>query len=147
MNSRKVKVGQDDPAVLLDWHYQACENFILHANNNPHLQGTLGAFFISSAPGQMSVTTLQSDVLRFLSQSSGGRFGNTLLAPNDMEQYGNILERIFTIELHPFMQGVAGLLQAGEVLATVYYLLDRKLLTARPVNRIDPLLPAHKLFE
>jgi hypothetical protein len=49
---KRCKVGENDPAILFDWHVDVLQQFVEGAN-----QDIVGpqAFFITTAPGNMTV--------------------------------------------------------------------------------------------
>jgi hypothetical protein len=77
---KNCKVTENDPAVLFDWHFEVLEMFVEGANQSVVLLPQ--ALFITTAPGNMPVSSLLNDLMILLSRVSGGRNGNNLLAPN-----------------------------------------------------------------
>jgi hypothetical protein len=132
----KCKVTEDDPAVLFDWHVDVLERFVHGANQN---KGLPQAFFITTAPGTMTVTSLLNDFMNLLSRVSGGRNGNNLLAPNTLSQYGNILQVLRDIEVNGWMQQqCTESIPVGSFLATVSHITDRCIANATPIGLVAP---------
>lgn len=98
----KCKVTENDPAIQFDWHLDVLEQFVDGVNQKSVLPQ---AFFITTAPGNMTVTSLLNDIMLVLGRVSGGRNGNALLAPNTLSQYCNILLVLGRdIEMHAWFQ-------------------------------------------
>jgi hypothetical protein len=121
---KKCKVSGNDPALLFDWHFEVLEQFVDGANQNvvPQLQ----AFFITTAPGNMTVTSLLNDLMILLSRVSGGRNGNNLLAPNTLSQAFNILLVLGQdIQMNAWVQQLfAQFIPVGSFLATVSQIIE-----------------------
>jgi hypothetical protein len=132
----RCKVTESDPVVLLDWHIDTLQRFVDHANQQLILpQG----FFVTTAPGHMTVTSFVTDVVNMLSQVSGGRNGNTLLAPNTLNQAMNIIQVLEDIQRDDWMQqDFAQSVPAGSFLATVYHIIDRRISSATPIGLVPP---------
>jgi 5,10-methylene-tetrahydrofolate dehydrogenase/methenyl tetrahydrofolate cyclohydrolase len=73
---KKCKVTENDPAILFDWNFEVLQQFVEGVNQNVVLPQ---AFFITTAPGNMTVTSLLNDLMILLSRVSGGRNGNNYL--------------------------------------------------------------------
>ena len=82
-------LAENDPALLFDWNFDVLKHFVDGANQN--VVQLPQAFFITTDPGNMTITSLLNDIMTLLSRVAGGRNGNNLLAPNTLSQYGNIL--------------------------------------------------------
>lgn len=134
----KCKVTDNDPAVLFDWHFEVLELFVDGANQNVVLQPQ--AFFITTAPGNMTVTSLVNDLITLLSRVSGGRNGNNLLAPNTLSQYGNILLVLGQdIQMNAWVQQLfVQFIPIGSFLATVSQIVDRRIANATPSGLVAP---------
>ena len=135
---KKCKVTENDPALLFDWHFEVLEQFVDGANQNVVAQPQ--AFFITTAPGNMTVTSLLNDLMILLSRVSGGRIGNNLLAPNTLSQYGNILLVLGRdIEMNAWVQQLfAQFIPVGSFLATVSQIIDRRIAHATPSGLVAP---------
>ena len=132
---KKLELKEDDPAVLFSWNFDVLEEFVKGANQNLLPQ----AFFITTAPGNVSITSLTNDLMMLLSRVSGGRNANTLLAPNDLNQYGNVLQKLRDIETNAwFQQTFAQLIPVGSFLATVLTIPDRLIANATPAGLVAP---------
>jgi hypothetical protein len=131
---KQCKVTENDPALLFDWHFEVLEQFVDGANQNVVLPQ---AFFITTAPGNMTVTSLLNDLMILLSRVSGGRNGNNLLAPNTLSQYGNILLVLGRdIEMNAWVQQMFA--QFIPFLATVSQIIDRRIANATPSGLAAP---------
>jgi hypothetical protein len=78
-----------DPAVVVDWHFDVIQRFVEGAMT---ILFFLQPHFITTAPGNMMVTSLINNIMMRLGSVSCGRNGNNLLAPNTHSQFGNILQ-------------------------------------------------------
>jgi hypothetical protein len=88
-------ITEDDPGMLLSWE-PALDTFVKNANelispNQPP--------WISTLPGQMSGSSFQQDMINHLASVGGGKYGNVLIAPNNIAQYANVGERLRDIEM------------------------------------------------
>jgi hypothetical protein len=97
---KKCKVTENDPAILFDWNFEVLQQFVEGVNQNVVLPQ---AFFITTAPGNMTLTSLLNDIMILLSRVSGGRNGNNLLAPNTLSQAFNILQVLRDIEMNAWL--------------------------------------------
>jgi hypothetical protein len=134
---KKCKVTQDDPAILFDWHFDILALFVQGANQNVvQPQG----FFITTAPGNMTVTSFLNDIMMLLSRVSGGRNGNNLLAPNTLAQAFHILQLLSRdIEINNWVQQIfAQFVPVGSFLATVSQIVDRRIASATPSGLVAP---------
>jgi hypothetical protein len=133
---KKCKVTENDPALLFDWHFEVLEQFVDGANQNVVLPQ---AFFITTAPGNMTVTSLLNDLMNLLSRVSGGRNGNNLLAPNTLSQAFNILQVLRDIEINAWLQQqFAQSVPVGSFFATVSQIIDRRIANATPSGLVAP---------
>ena len=128
----------DDPAVLFAWEDDGVREFVQSAN-----QGVVGIAqpaFISTAPGQMTAHSFKNDLIAKLAQVAGGRYGNALLAPNTLDQFGRIMAVLARdVEHDPWMQAVAGMrANIIQPLAVVYRLADRVVSDAVPTGMVAP---------
>lgn len=134
---KKCKVTENDPALLFDWHFEVLEQFVDGANQSVVTQPQ--AFFITTGPGNMTVTSLLNDLMILLSRVSGGRNGNNLLAPNTLSQYGNIVQVLTHIEMNAWVQQMfAQFIPVGSFLATVSQIIDRRIANATPSGLVAP---------
>jgi hypothetical protein len=135
---KKCKITENDPAVIFDWNFEVLQQFVDGANQNVVVLPQ--AFFITTAPGNMTVTSLLNDLMILLSRVSGGRNGNNLLAPNTLSQYGNILLVLGQdIQMNSWVQQLfARFIPVGSFLATVSQIIDRRIANATPAGLIAP---------
>lgn len=117
------KVGDDDPAVLLDWDVGCLERAVQHVNAalpRPHLPAWLHGQY------PLTVLKVQQALMRELAAAgSGSSQGMCLLAPNSQEQYTMICFRIRSLCYDAFMAELCGGPERAPV-AHIYVLADRK---------------------
>jgi hypothetical protein len=135
---KECKVTENDPAVIFDWNFEVLQQFVDGANQN--IVVLPQAFFITTAPGNMTVTSLLNDLMILLSRVSGGRNGNNLLAPNTLSQYGNILLVLGQdIQMNNWVQQqFAQSVPVGSFFATVSQIIDRRIANATPAGLVAP---------
>ena len=133
---KKCKVTENDPALVFDWHFEVLQQFVDGANQID----IRPAFFITTAPRNMTVVSFLNDMMILLSRVSGGRNGNNVLAPNTLSQYGNILLVLGRdIEMNAWVQRLfAEFIPVGSFLATVYQIVDRRIASATPSGLVAP---------
>ncbi|KAG1697441.1 hypothetical protein DVH05_016315 [Phytophthora capsici] len=130
-----VNITEDDPAVILNWDIEALHNFVARAivrdgaPNPPARPGWLRTFPPTTA-------SLTDDIVTHLAQVAGGRFGVVVLAPNNLNQYANICERIARLEVDPFMQVNFAAAPPDQRLARTGYLLDNRRVL-QPVDAVN----------
>jgi hypothetical protein len=133
---KKCKVTENDPAILFDWHFDILEQFVEGVNQTIVLPQ---AFFITTSPRNMTVTSFLNDLMNLLSRVSGGGNGNNLLAPNTLSQYGNILQVLRDVEVNGWMQQqFTQFIPVGSFLATVSHMIDRRIANATPIGLVNP---------
>ena len=86
-------------------------------------------------PG-MTVSSLKDNVIALLALVAGGSFGRALIAPNNLVQFANVVNRLGAIEHDPFIQECMLLLPVNSVLANVAIITDRTLVNATPAARV-----------
>ena len=129
----KCQVTENDPAILFDWNFEVLQQFVDGANQNVVLPQ---AFFITTAPGNMTVTSLLNDLMILLSRVSGGRNGNNL---GLLGQALNIRSLLRDIETNSwFQQQFAQFIPVGSFLATVSQIVDRRIANATPSGLVPP---------
>jgi hypothetical protein len=115
-------VGEDDPAICLDWNLTNLADAVAWANkHHPALPAwyTAGVYPITEAGIQEGLVTLLAQC------GSGEQLGMALLAPNTLEQYSRIREKIRDLMLvDPFLFAICGDNRCP--LARVYVLADDK---------------------
>lgn len=128
---KKCKVTENDPALLFDWNYNELEKFVAIANENQ----SNTPYFISSAPGKMTVNSLVEDMMNLMSTVSGGRNGNNLLAPNNLSQLSNIVMRLKDIEMNSWVQQLFDQdIPVGSVFATIFYISNKRTMHAIEIS-------------
>ncbi|KAG1696706.1 hypothetical protein DVH05_017929 [Phytophthora capsici] len=141
-----VNITEDDPAVILNWDLEALQEFVVRAivrdgaPDPPARPGWLRTFPPTTA-------SLTDDIVTHLAQVAGGRFGVVVLAPNNLNQYGNILGRIRDLEHEPFMQVNFAAAPPDQRLARTGYLFDnRRVLQPVELAREPPPPPLRQIF-
>jgi hypothetical protein len=139
----KCFVSEDDPGVLFSWDC-ALDLFVRNANslNNVPAQ----PLWISTPPGQMTVFTFQQDVINHLALLGGGSYGNVLVAPNNLNQFADVLERLSRIEMDGFIQAAMFGIPAGSFLASIAIVHDRRNVCGTPRARAAPPAPFRQIF-
>lgn len=100
---QNCQLTENDPAVIFQWNYPVLEQFVKGVNScyEPKEEQS---YFITTLPGQMSVESLIDDIMTTLAKVAGGRNGHTVLAPNNLSQFGNIGRIVFSIETDNWLQ-------------------------------------------
>jgi hypothetical protein len=108
-------VGENDPAVVLDWDHAVCQAAVLAANL---LHPVLPAWFLG-AVYPITVTQFLTALIGHIGRVSGGVQGRSMLAPNTLPQCLEVRDRMRDLCFDAFLvttyQGP---------LATVYVLSD-----------------------
>ena len=127
-------VGENDPAVCLDWNIGNINAAVLWANQN---QPALPTWY-NAGGYPITVGTIQDALVTLLAQSgSGHQLGRALLAPNDLEQCTRIKELISLLNhMDPFLLAICGGNRCP--LARVYVLSDDK---KKTTGQHMPMLP------
>lgn len=138
-----IQVSEDDPALLIDWDDNFVSSFLtqLHQVEQRNMQVPL---FLQNVHNQKQ---LKDALMAQLATVSGGRFGNSLLAPNTLVQALHVVNKLAQIEMLQVIQEIASLAYGpDDALGTIYVLPDRKIQTsAVPVGRTS--LTPRKLFQ
>jgi hypothetical protein len=96
-------IGDEDPAVLLEWEIAALKNAVAHVNTMAvGVQPAVPAWITA---GGYPITTagLQRDIAVYITQPGSGLHGNTLVAPNTLDEFGNVWVKIGALIMHPFL--------------------------------------------
>ena len=144
---REAVVTDDDPAILLDWSEAVVDAFVAIANAGKGAGGgPLPALptWVTSAAGAMSRASFTRDVITFCSAVGGGSVGVVLIAPNDLRQFHLVSRRFQQVESDGYVQSCLTQLADGQVLARLYYLSDRSIARAQPLNSAPP--PGNRMF-
>jgi len=140
-----VTIDEDNPGLLIAWNYAMLVLFVASANAGVIAQPQ--PVFVSTIPGTMTVPSIMHDVVAYLAQAgSGGSHADILLAPNTLQQYGNVQIRLRDVELDPFVQAHLAGLPAGATLATTFQLTDRTIANAVPCAPVGPPAPHSMAF-
>jgi hypothetical protein len=136
---RGAVVTDDDPGVALEWIEAAVDVFVIIANKAPGgvVLPALPAW-ITSAQGAMSRATFTNDVVTYCAAVGGGPVGVILIAPNDFRQYHHVSRRFQAVEMDGYVQACMAHLAGGLVLCRLYYLVDRTIVRAQPLNCAPP---------
>ena len=127
-------VGENDPAICLDWNVDNVNAAVLWANQN---QPALPTRY-NAGGYPITVVTIQDALVTLLARSgSGHQLGRALLAPNDLEQFYRIQVQIERLNrMDPFLLAICGGNRCP--LARVYVLADaRRSITGQHM----PMLP------
>jgi hypothetical protein len=138
------KLSEDDPGLLFCWHDRNLLIFIAAANQLNQLLIPRPTFI---PVGPIDLESFKTNVVDQLSLCGGGNFGNTFVAPNSLQQFSNVNNRLRDIECHPFLQAAAAALPPGSFLGTTTIVTDNRT-TARgtPRARVPPYAPLNQLF-
>lgn len=78
-----------------------------------------------------------------LAEIGGGRYGNVLVAPNDIIQYGNLRRRLRDIEYEPLVQaGMRGL----QALATFALVISKNAINGTDMKHLVMPQPYLRVF-
>jgi hypothetical protein len=141
-----IKITEHDPAIILNWNLEALQDFVARAividgAPNPPARPT----WLRTFPP--TIASLTDDIVTFLAQVAGGRFGIIMLAPNNMAQNNNVWMRIRALEHHPFMQASFAAAPPDQRLARTGYLLDnRRVLQPLEGALVAPEPPLRQIF-
>eukprot|EP01035_Chromulina_nebulosa_P024064 gene24064-31257_t len=92
----------------------------------------------------LGIMAFKDDIIAHLGEVGGGYRGN-FIAPNDMDQYGDVLTRLRDIELNPFIQRLRQ--HINHCFGYCVKIADKKIVTLQPINRIAPPHPYLQVFE
>ncbi len=96
--------------------------------------------------GILNIQAFKDDLIANLSLVGGGSFGNTLIGPNNLVQYGRVRDLLTHTEINQFIQECMTTLPIGMVLATCAQITDRSMAAAAPIARDPPPAPARLVF-
>ena len=97
------QLTENDPAVIFQWNYPVLEQFVKGVNSC-YEPNEVQSYFITTLPGQMTVESLMGDIMATLAKFAGGKNGHTVLAPNNLSQFGNISSVLFDIGSDKWLQ-------------------------------------------
>ena len=126
-----ITISIDDPGLFFNWDEAAMAIFIGFAVA-PRINAPPVWLLL---PG-MTVHSCKTNIMGMLSLVAGGSFGETLIAPNNLVQFGNVIGRISHIECDPFIQECMMLMPANSVLATLAIITDRTIVHNTPAARV-----------
>jgi hypothetical protein len=140
------KVGKNDPGLVLNWEDTTVSLFCVNANAaQPPAQ--LPPPWIRTPAGGMTFSSIKADIVAYLALVGGGSYGNVLVAPNSLQEYGNVTTRLSHVEMDPFVQQCMVNIPAGWVLASTAQLTDKAIIRATPCARIAPPYLLRKVFD
>ena len=102
--------------------------------------------------GNMDPDTITSDVIAHCAAAAGvpaavnNIQGRVMISPNDTGQSLRVQNRIGEVVKDPFMQHFMAFLPAGQVLATLFFLVDRVVANAQRTNLPPPPAPFRPVF-
>ncbi len=130
--------------MLFSWDLDALDDFVDAANAPRANRAPRPPAWLVTLPPNITPATLTNDIVGHLAPHAGGRCDNVMLAPNNIVQYGNLLNVLTGhIEANPFIQRCMRQLPAGAVLASTYVLTDRRVVQSAPSQRAPPA-PRHR---
>lgn len=135
-------ISENDPGLRFCWDSPSLKAFVDTANDIQHPLPP----WISTAPGNMTDSSLKHDVIQHLAFLGGGSFGDVLVAPNNLIQFANVRERLAQIEIDNFVQTVISELPNGSVLATTAVVYDKANVRGTPSARPPPPIPNRLVF-
>jgi hypothetical protein len=138
---QKISVSEDDPSAIFHWHEIALIQFVNNMNNMINLPPRPAWI----RPIVASTDDIRQDIISHVALVAGGNFGNVLIAPNDLVQYGNVRDRITRIESDPFVQSCMTGIAPQNGLATCGVIRDRSIANATPMARV-PAPPLALVF-
>ncbi len=86
----------------------------------------------------MSRATFTNDVVTYFAAVGGGLVGVVLIAPNDFRLYHLVSRRLEVVEADGLFQGCMAQLGGVLGLARLYYLADKSIVRAQPMNCAPP---------
>ena len=86
---QNCQLTENDPAVIFQWNYPVLEQFV-NGVNSCYEPNEVQSYFIRTEQGEMTVESLMDDIMATLAKFAGGRNGHTVLAPNNLSQFGSI---------------------------------------------------------
>ena len=126
-------VSEDDPTVVLAWQHHSVDQFVAN------VAGSVLPRPLFLALGPVTAESFQDQVVQHLSHvGGGGRFHDAVIGPNTLQQYGNVRDRLTSVEMHPWVQaGMMGV-AAGAPLAFTAFLTDREVAVPHAMARVPP---------
>jgi hypothetical protein len=113
-------VGEDDPALMLDWNFENVDEMVNALNANPpQVVPWLG---INNFP--ITADKLIRAIVDYAAAFGGGSVGRVLFAPNDFRQYSKVVAALMSLCHDPVFVGAAQGLNLP--LAEVYSLGDKQ---------------------
>lgn len=122
----------NDCAILLDWNFQAVQQFADVANE-PSTVDLPQWLAPGRTSGTITAQTVIDDMMTLLASKSGGRFLSVCLTPNSVRQLGHIVYCLYDIQADPATQHCMRDVPSGTVLVRVAC-LSRDSPEAVPLN-------------
>jgi hypothetical protein len=143
-----VVVTEPDPAFAWSWNYDSLALF--SAAVNGAAAGPARPVWI--AAGNMTPDTFTADVIEHCAAAAGVPAavniiqGRVMISPNDTGQSLRVQNRIGEVITDAFMQHFMAALPAGQVLAKLFFLVDKVVANAQPTNLPPPPAPYRPVF-
>ena len=143
-------VDELNPALLLSWNINALAAFSAAVN-----RATAGdpprPEWISTE--KITADSFTNDVIAHCAAAAGvpaavnNIQGRVMISPNDTGQSLRVQNRIGEVVTDAFMQHFMAALPAGQVLANLFFLVDKVVANAQPTNLPPPPAPYRPVFE
>ncbi len=132
------QLTENDPAVIFHWNYQVLEQFV-NGVNSCYGPKEEQSYFITTLAGQMTVESLMDDIMATLAKVAGGRNGHTVLAPNNLSQFGNISSVLFDIgsDIRLQLQYNNYIPENAKCFASLYTVTSNTEFTETPCNLVS----------
>ncbi|KAE9006370.1 hypothetical protein PF011_g11615 [Phytophthora fragariae] len=136
---RQFKSTKNFPAFFLDWQQDNVNAFVATANG---LNAVQAPPWLRTRAPNITASSFVADVMYTLQPLAGGRCGHVLLAPNDIQQWGNILVTLAGLQDDDFLLNAAQValpvVNGDErALAITYHLIEPSLQRAQ-ANDLRP---------
>ncbi|KAE9034858.1 hypothetical protein PR003_g8146 [Phytophthora rubi] len=99
-----IQVDENNPAFFLDWQQDHVNAFVAAANG---LNAVQAPPWLRTRAPNITASSFVADVMYTLQPLAGGRCGHVLLAPNDIQQWGNILVTLAGLQDDDFLLNAA----------------------------------------
>mmetsp|Transcript_3960 Transcript_3960/g.3553 ORF Transcript_3960/g.3553 Transcript_3960/m.3553 type:complete len:178 (-) Transcript_3960:8-541(-) len=137
---KTLHIADDDPALGIMWNDEILIELIRRINNGEIIDLPERPNYIYTN----TITAFKDGIIAHLGEFGGGCRYN-FIAPNDMDQYGDVLTRLRDIELNPFIQVLRQ--HIDHSLAYCVKIADKKNVTLVPINRRAPPHPYLQVFD
>ncbi|KAI9015457.1 hypothetical protein DFJ74DRAFT_709395 [Hyaloraphidium curvatum] len=127
-------VGEQVPAVLLDWDAAHLAAALHHANQ---ARPPLPAWLLPAAY-PITAAQLQYAIVSHVARVAGGRVGSSLLAPNDLGQYTAVSQELGFLNSDPFLLAACGGHGRFPLARVLVFSDNQRKTTARPMASRAP---------